>query len=217
MTQAMKRVFVPLFLILVMSPCQIFSQSKTPEDPVAIAAGKSMRALEEGDLCKTIAKGEDEAYRFVWLRTFDAPISVRLNVKPDRTGVLKLKITSGKAGYEPGKLVTNKTITVSKEDVDALIFNLENKDGGKSACSCSCEGTATAPKYVVEKFWELPSDEPEIEGYIQLDGADWTVEGCKGDKYHRVTRWSPSGGLVKHMGLYFLTLAKLRPYYDEVY
>src|SRR6267378_2766004 len=66
---------------------------------------KHLRALREPSLWETSQLDlTAEAYRFLYLRSFHHPISVRLVVAQDKTATLISKETHGKGGYEPGRL-----------------------------------------------------------------------------------------------------------------
>jgi hypothetical protein len=106
-----------------------------------------------------------EAYRFIYMRTFHEPITIRLEIKPDGSGILTAKMTDGKSGYEFGKLIENKTIQVEKSQVDKFLYLLKEEAG----------------------FWDMPTEG----GATGFDGANWTIEGVDGGRYHRVERWSP--------------------------
>lgn len=93
-----------------------------------------------------------EVYRFLWLRSFHHPISVRLTVRKDGTGLLTSKETDGKGGYHPGKLIRNLTATLSKQQTDRF-------------------------RDRAERLWKLPANQPAAVG---VDGAQWIVEAAKG-------------------------------------
>jgi hypothetical protein len=66
------------------------------------------RALQEPSLWQLSKTQKTQTYRFLWLRSFHHPISVRLDVAENGTGVVTTKITSGQGGYEPRKLVVKQ-------------------------------------------------------------------------------------------------------------
>jgi len=51
-------------------------------------------------------------------------------------------------------------------------------------------------------FWGLDTTDYKV----GLDGAQWLIEGRRGDIYHAVERWSPRGAL-RDLGKMFFTLA----------
>ena len=146
---------------------------------------KHLIALKEPSLYK---KNKIEAYRFTWLRTFDNPIAVRVEIYDDGRGKLFLKRTDGQGGYEPGKLVLDTSDILSNNEALKLLEKVDD-----------C------------KFWKLPTREDNL----GLDGAQWIIEGIKNQKYHIVDLWSPRSGCIKELGLYFIKLSGME--LKEVY
>ena len=112
-------------------------------------------------------KGDKEIYRFTWLKTFNHPVSIRLEKQGD---IIKLfsKICDGAGGYEPGKIIFDTIITLTQKQVDTTNIKLDNA-----------------------KFWTLQSELREDNG---MDGSEWIIEVCKNNKYHMVVRWTPEEG-----------------------
>jgi hypothetical protein len=54
----------------------------------------------------------------------------------------------------------------------------------------------------ISNFWSLDAADEEF----GLDGAQWMIEGRRGDDYHSVARWSPRGK-VHDLGCVFFALA----------
>ncbi len=96
---------------------------------------------------------------------------------------MNVKQLDGAGGYEPGKLITNQTDPLTKDQWSAFTRRLDR------AC-----------------YWSLPSMSEEIEGN---DGAQWILEGRRDGRYHVVDRWSPNGGVFRDACLYLLTLSKI--------
>lgn len=163
-----------------------------------------LRALKEPSLWEQSKTQKSQTYRFLWLRSFHNPISVRLDVREDGSGLLTTKVTSGQGGYKPGKLVTNKTGVLTREQ------------------------TAWAVEQIKETgFWGLQSHENTKEGVgpngektveVRADGAQWIFEGVNNGKYQVADRWSPQNGPVRDLGIIMLVdLAKLKLLSQEVY
>lgn len=108
--------------------------------------------------------GEKEIYRFTWIRSFDYPVSIRLQKKDDQINLV-IKITDGLGGYDPGKIKLDTTISVDKEEWEIFKSLLKKA-----------------------KFWEI-STKDDVVG---RDGSEWILEGIDNKKYHWATRWSPS-------------------------
>lgn len=112
-----------------------------------------------------------EAYRFLWLRTFDAPIAIRLDVKADGTGMVTAKIANGQAGYPETstKVVEKRSRPLTREQTGAFLALINRTN-----------------------FWGIATNiDPGDAMDVQTDGSEWVLEGAKGGKYHVVARWSP--------------------------
>ena len=153
-------------------PPHSFEAKAAPDKFVAEWYTHQLKALQEGPLFPAAA--HRETYRFLWLRTFDHPISVRLEVHEDGTGTLVTKSASGAGGYAPGKLTEDTTSTLTREQVSTFV-----------------------DKTVALHLWELPSYDANRSG---CDGSEWVIEAVKGGRYHIVGRWSPDEGPVFELG-----------------
>jgi hypothetical protein len=163
---------------------------------------EQLRALQEPSLWEFSKTQKTQTYRFLWLRSFDHPISVRLDVAENGTAVVTTKITSGQGGDETRKLLVNKSHSLAKEHAASFIDQV-NELG----------------------FWDLatyergevgPDGKMTVE--VHVDGAEWILEGVKDGKYKIVDRWSPEKGPVRALGITMLIdLAKLKLLYEEVY
>ncbi len=158
---------------------------------------KYLAALKEpslGELSRQDAAAE--VYRFLWLRSFDNPIAVRLVVTRDVTrdgGRLIAKMTSGQGGFEPGHLVLNRESRLSKEATAWFLAEVKHA-----------------------RFWDVPTRD---DSRAKPDGAQWIVEGVKQGRYHVVDRSSPDPKDPAHiLGIALLiNLARFRLLYQEVY
>jgi hypothetical protein len=163
-----------------------------------------LRALKEPSLWELSKTQKTQTYRFLWLRSFHHPISVRLDIRQDGTGLLTTKATSGQGGYKPGALVMNKTRALTKEQTTWALDRI-NEIG----------------------FWGLPTYEKPKESVgangektveIGVDGAQWIFEGVKDGQYQVTDRWSPENGPMHTLGIVMLIdLAQLKLLYQEVY
>jgi hypothetical protein len=163
---------------------------------------EQLRALKEPSLWRLSKTQKTQTYRFLWLRSFHHPISVRLDVAEDGAAVVTTKITSGQASDESRKLLVNKSHSLTKEQTASFLDGI-NEAG----------------------FWDLATYEREVVGpdgkkivEVHVDGAEWILEGVKDGKYKIADRWSPEKGPVRAVGLTMLIdLAKLKLLYEEVY
>jgi hypothetical protein len=129
-------------------------------------------------------KGDKEIYRFTWLRTFNHPVSVRLEKQGD---IVKLfsKVCDGAGGYEPGKIIFDTTINLTEKQVDTTNIRLDKA-----------------------KFWTLKTESREDNG---MDGSEWIIEVFKNDKYHMVIRWTPEKGTTfRSIGEYLISISQIQ-------
>ncbi len=129
-------------------------------------------------------KGNKGIYRFTWLRTFNHPVSIRLEQQGD---IVKLfsKICNGAGGYEPGKIIFDTAISLTQKQVDTINLKLDNA-----------------------KFWVLQTESREDNG---TDGSEWIIEVVKNNKYHMVVRWTPEKGtLFRAIGEYLISISQIK-------
>jgi len=148
--------------------------------------GKHLRAAGEGGLCRRA--GVAEIYRFTWLRTGHGTVVVRAERRRDRITLTAKQLA--RVGYEPGRLVVNRTVQLGAAEWAHLRMLLDSA-----------------------AFW---SPEAKTQEHTSgLDGAQWILEGAHGYRYQAVDRWTPDeSGPNRHfraVGLYLLHLARLMP------
>jgi len=149
--------------------------------------------MGEPSLWKLSKSESIESYRFLWLRSFNHPVSARLTIANDGSGKLSIKVLSGSGGYKPGHLIRNQNIEVSKDSVDTFRQLLDKAE-----------------------FWAAPTEKED--GTVGLDGAQWIMEGAMGGQYHVVDRWSPEEGPYRKAALFLaINLGGLNPRYNDVY
>lgn len=144
-----------------------------------------LKALEEPVLRDSLPA---KIFRFTWLRTFHNPIVIRIENR-NNTVTIYWKVNDGEGGYEPGKIIENKSKTLTLK-----------------------EWTGIVDKINAINFWNLPSTENEILGD---DGAQWILEGKELGKYHVVDRWS--GGEIGNLCLELINLTDLKIKEDDIY
>lgn len=146
-----------------------------------------LRAMAEPSLsCGDV---ELETYRFLWLRTFHAPIAVRLSLTGKGARVASVEL-SGAGGYSPGTVVHRAERGLSSDEWSQVQRALQHAN-----------------------FWSTTPWLPST-GY---DGAQWILEGRVGSKYHVVDRWSPEAGSFRALALAFLKLARVTVPKNEIY
>lgn len=148
---------------------------------------KHLKVMNEPSLL-SVPDEINEAYRFLWLRSFHNPIALRIwRVGEQRC--LAVKESDGAGGYEPGKIIVNETRPLTEDQWIAFKVKLEQSN-----------------------FWNLGQQDINEQGN---DGAQWIVEGNKEKKYHIVDRWG--GGENRFACLYLLRLSNLKIKEDDIY
>ncbi len=130
-------------------------------------------------------KGDKEIYRFTWLRTFHHPVSVRLE-KQNNTIRLFSKVCNGAGGYEAGQLIFDTTLNITDDQYKSLTQKVSNIN-----------------------FWILKTEQSDKSG---KDGSEWIIEAVKDNKYHMVTRWTPSEGRqgdFRSVGEFLVSISKI--------
>jgi hypothetical protein len=150
---------------------------------------QQLSAMKEPSL--SCGDAESETYRFTWLRTFDHPVAVRISWADEGAELISVEL-DGAGGYAPGNVLKSARRALTGTDWRGL--------------KASFEGL---------KFWTMPTQlSADTDG---ADGAQWILEGRRGDDYHVVERWSPEAGSYREVGLQFLRLAGITVPADEVY
>jgi len=148
-----------------------FSEKALSDDPwsdhfKAVWYSQELGCLKEPSLLDLSKDESREVYRFLWVRSFDHPVAIRLEVRADETGMLTTKVANGEAGFL-------KTITHLIEDISRPLTREQTH--------------AFLAQVKRSQFWLLPSSVNDQTG---TDGAQWIIEGVKNGKYHVVDRWS---------------------------
>lgn len=110
-------------------------------------------------------ESDKEVFRFLWLRTFEDPISIRIE-KENEEVMLYWKQCDGAGGYAPGILILNKKKKIDMKNWDHFKSMLDSMD-----------------------YWKVATNDTKSSG---LDGSRWILEGSTIDQYHVINRWSPS-------------------------
>jgi len=145
--------------------------------------GAHLTALREPSLQRG-SLGQGVVYRFLWLRTFEAPISIRWESLPNaEDAALVVKSTSGHGGYDTGRLVENRVVTVRGTELTHLNNAVRAAD-----------------------LWSSATNDQRL----GVDGAQWVFESAEGNRYHVVRRWSPNEGPIRSLGQVLLALAQIQ-------
>ncbi|MBO9632420.1 MAG: hypothetical protein J7578_04835 [Chitinophagaceae bacterium] len=131
---------------------------------------------------------DKEVIRFTWLRTFHHPVAIRIQKEKNKI-TLTAKVLNGAGGYEPGKIILNKTIKINEEKWKELQAGLGQIH-----------------------FFKLPTEIDEL----GFDGSEWILEVATKHNYHFIARWSP--GPKSEYGKYCLQLLTLSGIHEkEIY
>ncbi len=144
---------------------------------------KHLNVLEEPSIYQQKSDKSKITIRFTWLRTFDNPIVLRLEINDKGSGTLFIKKSNGAGGYDPGKMNKNDKKEITKETVNAIIKSIKDTN-----------------------FRGLPSIAEER----GLDGSQWIIELLLHGNYHLVDRWSPASGPIRERGLSLIELSDLK-------
>jgi hypothetical protein len=144
-----------------------------------------LNALEEPVLSDSLPI---KVFRFTWLRTFHNPIVIGLENNNDSI-TLYWKVCDGAGGYEPGKIIENKSKVLTIKVWNDFVASVNSIN-----------------------FWNLPTTQS---GILGTDGAQWILEGKELGKYHVVDRWS--GGSIAKVCLKLLELTDLQIKQDDIY
>jgi len=146
---------------------------------------RHLNALDEPVLSDSLST---KVFRFTWLRTFHNPIVIGLENKNDSI-TLYWKVCDGAGGYEPGKVIKNKSKALTIKEWNDFVASINSIN-----------------------FWNLPTTQS---GILGTDGAQWILEGKEFGKYHVVDRWS--GGTIESVCLELLELSDLKINKDDIY
>ena len=122
-----------------------------------------LRAMNEPRVYGSAEAAGDEVYRFLWLRSFDPLMAVRIEYRELRY-TLTIKILEGMHGFPPLPLAFSDEREVSK-----------------------AQGEGLGQLLAKAQFWSSPPRGDRM----GLDGASWILEGAQPGRYHVIHRWSP--------------------------
>tara|TARA_R110002124_G_scaffold253475_1_gene418922 strand:+ start:53 stop:757 length:705 start_codon:yes stop_codon:yes gene_type:complete len=126
-------------------------------------------------------KTDKEIFRFTWLRTFDKPIAIRIEKSKDDYWLYWKKL-SGKGGYEPGELITDRKKRISENEWLSFQNLIKKAD-----------------------FWNMDYGQ----GVFGNDGSQWILESVNSTDYRVVDRWSPSEGTFYNACDFLISLTNL--------
>lgn len=147
------------------------------------------RAAREPSLyVQSEEQGVLRSERFTWLRSFHAPVFVRVDWLPNDQIRMTAKELTGQGGYDPGEIGRTEQRILSADERERLE---EARDRLRpfQRPAALCGGGA--------------------------DGARWILESAEAGNYIYITRWSPEAGPVRAYSLLLLDLTGWR--HEPVY
>lgn len=169
-------------------PASVFATDQDRNEFYQRWYGEPLAAMREPSLLGWGKRpGEEglQVYRFLWLRSFDRPVAVRVQKERDGKARLFLKILDGHDG--DGKLDVEKTKLITDEEWLGLLKQIRASEFWAIATN--------------EQHWYYNED-GMIAGWRMNDGAQWVLEGSVGGSYHVVARQSPKDGEHRTSGKY---------------
>lgn len=153
--------------------------------------GSHLQAAQETSLSQrpsTQGPQPTRTIRFTWLRSFHAPVVIRIDEASNGGLQLTAKLLSGYGGYGPGRIVRRIERPLTNPEAAALKAKLARIDLF-DLTPVGCGGG--------------------------VDGSEWILEASDATRYHLARRWSPQGGPVHDVGALLLadTGWKLDPIY----
>lgn len=125
---------------------------------------------------------DSRVYRFLWLRSFHRPISVRVALDEGGARVVATEF-DGPDGYgSSGRVLRRQETALTARQAEAFENALR-----------------------AEGFWTVPPHDDQRDRNI-LDGAEWVIEAAT-TQYRVVTRRSPKNDPTRAMGERFLAVA----------
>jgi hypothetical protein len=155
---------------------------------------RQLQALQEPVLCCESLSG-GRVVRFLWLRSFQHPVVIRLNEMTAGSWRLMTKTGSGAGGGDPGTVATANERTLTAADAAALpaLFKPTSWFWNTASAQAITTGKCAPDKTCVT---------------LTGDGSQWIIEVRDGNRYHYVDRWSPKDGPVHEMGERLIALSQ---------
>ncbi len=143
---------------------------------------QELEQFQEPVLHTRVADPAAHVYRFIWLRSFDPSIVVRLEVRADGSAVAVFKESEvGGPAPRAGRREVHREVEASQ--VNSFLDALARSD-----------------------FWRARNDDEEV----GIHGAIWTCEAVSGGTYKVTFRWSPREGPYRDAMLRLVALAGFR-------
>ncbi|HXQ97339.1 MAG TPA: hypothetical protein VN774_02765, partial [Candidatus Limnocylindrales bacterium] len=76
-------------------PDRVFHEDSTLNKALDSWYSGQLKALKEPSLWELSQKSKQQVYRFLWLRTFDHPVAIRVEILPDGSSILTVRMADG--------------------------------------------------------------------------------------------------------------------------
>lgn len=150
----------------------------------------TLAALLEPSLLE-LARRPGQAYRFLWLRHWHPPLSVRISRVGD-LAVADLRVLERPGSAGPSRLRARRRVVLDARAWAGLLDRVQ-----------------------AVGFWTAPTRDPHDQP--GPEGARWVFEGLDEGRLHVVDRFTPDDPDVVALGLYMVGLAGLQVPPREVY
>jgi hypothetical protein len=171
---------------------------------------RTLNALEEPPLFALRNNRSLQVYRFLWLPSFDRPISVRLTINSDGSGSIVARSVDCHTGL----------LTKVPSDTAKLILDTSSDDTASDVDKAHVQDVLGQLQGLA--FWEMATEEGQAAPQasvttphsttlraIEVDGSRWIIEGIRDGEYHVVDRWSPKENPYSQFCKYLLRLGKV--------
>ncbi len=139
-----------------------------------------LRSMAEKPMPECVGPEHPQVYRALVLPPYGSRLLVRLSMTAGGSAELTAKV--GQSDCHPEVLIVDKTMEVSKADVESFLKHLND---------------AT--------FWSMPTEKPFDLHHTVMGGVVWLIEGAKAGEYHVVYRPESELGPLKDSAV-FLTV-----------
>lgn len=163
------------------------------------------------------ASDADEIYRFTWLRSWHAPIAMRVERRDGVYAMMTAQL-DGYGGYEPGGVVVRVETAMDGAEWAKLTAALEH---------AQFWSVPTIPQVDCEGLLNVIEGLPPVRDYLCVrmgtDGARWIFEGQRDGEYHVVDRYSPhflypeSNARLFDLGMRFIGASGLDVAEQDIY
>jgi hypothetical protein len=161
---------------------------------------RALVAMHEPPLYGAQAPPGVVVWRFIWLRSFDPPVAIRITNSPRRCSIVATAL---------GNVITPEPPQDSSGAVyitDILRFGPITRRDSSLRSPVECTHAIQS----IPGFWAAPGEDSRT----GIDGANWVFEALEQGRYHVVTRWSPDSARnprYRAAGLAFLALGGIYP------